>query len=286
MDKDQKPQESQEPTAQPTAQNPFSFTGNTETTQDTGSTDGKSSTTEPISSSELTQSEKRKLDRSLRKLDKVDKALLILSVITFLLALFFIVAVLGNILPGAQPSETDSLAMFLALFYVGPPLVIFGVLTLTAARKVKSTGQRIGKTIRMAGIITAILIVVLPALSVFTLKNAERRSERQNQEYWDQYYREQKLRDERREGEAISISRAAELLESCEVSEMRYYAYRQFAHNDVEEILNEENDGVVLANDGRGNPVIYIAERAEAQLTPLAEEAVKNCPGFAARGKI
>jgi len=115
----------------------------------------------------------------------------------------------------------------------------------------------------------------------------ESRLEKQRQEQLEQYEQqrqqeleqkqEQRQRENERDYETISISHATELINECKLRWV-FYGDEAMGFDYVKSELSKENDGVVLKKDTNGQgAAIYVAERAEAELIPLAKRAKENC---------
>ncbi|MCL2037542.1 hypothetical protein FWG95_00850 [Candidatus Saccharibacteria bacterium] len=289
------PQQIQQPEqpqpTEPAVQNPFPFTSNAEATQNTDPINNQPFVAGPMSSNELAEiskSEKRRFDKSLQKVNVV---LLVFLIITFLLASNVVVLIAQEILLHFQ-SGTEPVrglpTVFVILFY-GPPFIIFGIITLFVARKVRSSGEKIGRTVGIAGIVFVILFVVINVASFFYMKHGEEQgakmAEERNQQYEQQRQQElkqkqeQRQRENERKYETISISRATELINECKLT----WVFYGDATKGFDYVVSElsKNEGVVLAKDDDGNPAaIYVAERAEAELIPLAKKADEHCSNF------
>jgi len=304
MDEDNKPKEpagSQWPQhAEPIAQNPFPFTGNTEATQNTDSTNDQQYITEPMSSSELEEI------ANAEKQQEVDKSLVALLAITFAIAGLFVALILVTVLALLFVPSSRSIAglsTVIAIYLVGPPLLIFGIITLIKVKRAKAKGQKIGKAVRKAGFFlflppilwpilksknkrvgkaAIVVVVIFGIVGIFMpfllIKLREEHDVKAAEE------RNQQL-VERRKSETISISYASELLNGCKLKWVKYGdAIKE--KDGIESELSKDNEGVALTKDYNGDPFsIYIAKRAETQLLPLAKKAENNCYNFAISDK-
>lgn len=248
MDENQKPQEtiSQQPTNE--AVNPV------------------------IVSQPMSQSQLEQLSKSEKP--KLIKSLLALLVITFWLGLSFLGLVLGDVEAGILRGEPETgWGILFALFFVGPPLLIVGLITLIRVIRLRKDGHKIGRTVKMAGIVTAILLLISVTYSFGMSK------------YEDYASRDRKAQSQRQaelnKPEAITISYATELLNTCKVK--AFYYGDIVKSEEIKAEFNKSNDGVVLVKLA-GPYNIQIADRAKAELLPVAENAKKNCEKFTING--
>ena len=148
-------------------------TSNTEMTQNTGPANSRPSTFEPIGSSELENVNSGK--------QKVDIALLVFLVMTFWLALLSVAIIF------AITGDESGLSWMIALFFIWPMLLVSLIASLINIRRVESIGQKLGKTVKMAGIVIAIMFAVF---SIFGLAGrlAEDYGKRKAEELNQQQY--------------------------------------------------------------------------------------------------
>lgn len=92
---------------------------------------------------------------------KVIKPLLALLVITFWLGLSIAGLVIGDIQSGVLSGEPETgWGILLAIYLMGPPFLIFSLFTVLSVKKARKAGNNIRPTLKLAGIITIVLVVV------------------------------------------------------------------------------------------------------------------------------
>lgn len=224
---------------------------------------------QPMSNSQIQQ-------LSTSEKPKLIKSLLALLVITFWLGLSFVGLVVGDIRAGVLRGEPETgWGIFFALWLVGPPFLIFGPITLIRVRKLRADGQKIGQTVKMSGVITAILLVISGVYSIGMSK-----------------YEDYASRDRKKQGqhqaalnnnETITAEYATKLLNTCKLE--AFYYGDIVKSEKIKAEFNKPNDGIVLVKLNGSPYNIQIAERAKAQLLPIAENAKNNCPSFTINGE-
>lgn len=206
---------------------------------------------------------------------KLINSLLMLLVITFLLGLCIASLVIADIQAGVLQGVPETVyGLMISLFLFGPPFIVFGLITLGRAKRLKKDNQNIGRTIRIAGLITAIILVVSGVYSFSMSKAGDSRIDRGAQE---------RQRAALNDNETITAEYATELLDTCKLKAL-YYGDTVKSES-IKSEFSKQNDGIVLVKIDGLPYNIQIAERTKAQLLPIAENADKNCPNFSINGK-
>jgi len=220
--------------------------------------------------------ESKPMQTSTLEIPKVNKSLVALLVVTFLLGANFIGLILGDVFAGVLSGKAETgWGVMAAVFFVGPPLLVFGAITLLRIRRFKNNGQKIGRTIKLAGIISAVILAVY-GLFIFGIYKYDEYSSRNEKA---QAVRQHELN----KNETITIAYATELLSSCKVR--AYYYGDIIKSSSIKSELAKQNVGVVLVKLNGSPNNIQVSNDANVQLLAIAENAKKICSKFSINGE-
>lgn len=74
---------------------------------------------------------------------------------------------IGDIRAGLLRGEPETgWGLAIAIFLIGPPLILFGIIALIRIIGLKRSGHKIGPTIKKAGVIAVILLIISVLYSV------------------------------------------------------------------------------------------------------------------------
>lgn len=223
---------------------------------------------QPMSRVEIEQS-------SVLEKPKLIKSLLTFLVITFWLAFGLLGLVLGDIQAGVLRGEPETgWGILIGFFLIGPPLLIFGLISLIRIRRLRLNGQKIGRTVKMAFIITVCLVVISLIYSLAMSK------------YEDYASKDRKaagqLQKELNASKVIDITEATNLLNECKL--IALYSEDVIKSEEIKSLLSDPKNDIVLVRVA-GNPYnIQVSNRVKDKVLPIAEASKKNCPKFSING--